>query len=177
VAGYNGDNIPAATAQLSDPEAVVIDAGGNLIIADAQNRRIRKIDLNGTITTIAGTGIEGFSGDGGPATSAMLGRDTLAIDSAGNIFSPTRRSTAYAKSCRRNHQHYCRTGSRAIRRRWAATGNLRLPMVSPLMAAVVFISRLGQSRHPENKCLRRDTGGGRQNRRFSGGSSWPLRPS
>lgn len=87
VAGFNGDNIQAAAAQLNQPESVAVDPHGNVIIADAQNRRIRSVAPNGIITTIGGTGIEGFSGDGGPATSANIGRAVaLAIDSAGDIF-------------------------------------------------------------------------------------------
>ncbi len=87
VAGFNGDNIQAASAQLNQPEGVAVDTHGNLIIADAQNRRIRRVAPNGIITTIAGTGIEGFSGDGGPATSANIGRAVaLAADKSGNIF-------------------------------------------------------------------------------------------
>jgi uncharacterized protein (TIGR03437 family) len=87
VAGYSGDNGPAIAAQLSQPQAVAIDASGNLIIADTQNRRIRRVDASGTITTIAGTGVEGYTGDGGPATSAQLHQAVdLAVDSTGNIY-------------------------------------------------------------------------------------------
>ena len=65
ISGYSGDGSQATAAMLDQPEAVVFDGFGNLIIADAQNRRIRKVDSAGVITTIAGTGVEGYSGDGG----------------------------------------------------------------------------------------------------------------
>jgi sugar lactone lactonase YvrE len=72
--GYNGDGIPAIRAELNFPRGVLLDSGGNLYIADTANKRVRKVDTNGTITTFAGTGNGGFSGDGGPATSANIGR-------------------------------------------------------------------------------------------------------
>ncbi len=88
VAGYSGDNGPAVAAMLNSPQAVAFDAAGDLIIADTQNRVIRKVDLFGIITTIAGTpGTEGYSGDGGPATLAMLHQPVdLAVDNAGIIY-------------------------------------------------------------------------------------------
>ena len=87
-AGYSGDGGPATAAMLNQPEGVALDpTSGNLIIADSQNRRVRKVDSSGNITTIAGTGVEGYSGDGGPAVSAMLHRAVdLAIDISGNIY-------------------------------------------------------------------------------------------
>lgn len=69
---YAGDGGPAAEAVLSWPFALAIDADGNLYIADQNNRRIRRIDTEGVITTIAGNGDWGYSGDGGPATEASL---------------------------------------------------------------------------------------------------------
>ena len=68
---FAGDNGPATSAQI-DPVAVALDNQGNLYIADGVNYRIRKVDTNGIITTIAGTGIEGNSGDNGPALSAFI---------------------------------------------------------------------------------------------------------
>ncbi len=70
-AGYSGDNGPATSAQLIYPHGVAVDSAGNLYIADTNNYRIRKVS-NGVITTIAGNGTSGFSGDNGPATSAQL---------------------------------------------------------------------------------------------------------
>ncbi len=85
--GYNGDNIPATSANLFMPGAVTVDSQGNLYIADTWNYRIRKVDTNGIITTVAGNGVHGFSGDGGPATSAELnGPVAVAVDPQGNIF-------------------------------------------------------------------------------------------
>jgi uncharacterized protein (TIGR03437 family) len=87
VAGYSGDGGAAVTAQLNGPQAVAVDASGNLLIADTQNRRIRMVSTTGTITTIAGTGTEGYSGDGGPATQAMFHQAMdIAFDSSGNIY-------------------------------------------------------------------------------------------
>jgi len=86
--GYNGDNILATWARLNYPFGVHVDAAGNLYIADTYNHRIRKVNAKtGIITTIAGTGSKGFSGDGGPATSARLRYPfSLYVDSPGNIY-------------------------------------------------------------------------------------------
>ena len=62
----------ATAAMLNEPFAVAVDASGNLYIADGGNNRIRKVTASGTITTVAGTGQPGYSGDGGAATLAML---------------------------------------------------------------------------------------------------------
>jgi uncharacterized protein (TIGR03437 family) len=85
-AGFAGDGGNALFAQLADPQGVAVDAAGNVYIADTVNSRIRKVS-NGIITTIAGTGVEGYSGDGGPATAAQLySCDGVAIDKAGNVY-------------------------------------------------------------------------------------------
>jgi uncharacterized protein (TIGR03437 family) len=87
--GFSGDNGLATNAQLSYPQSVAVDSGGNLYISDTWNNRVRKVS-NGVITTVAGNGNPGFSGDGGPATGARLGGDlgdiTVALDSAGNLY-------------------------------------------------------------------------------------------
>jgi sugar lactone lactonase YvrE len=81
-----GDNGPAASAQI-DPVALALDTKGNYYISDGFNYRIRKVDANGIITTIAGVGRLGYSGDNGPATSATIGLVTdIQVDSAGNIY-------------------------------------------------------------------------------------------
>jgi sugar lactone lactonase YvrE len=86
VAGSSGDNGPAINATLNFPAAVAVDAAGNVYVADQNNHRVRKIDTGGTITTVAGTGIAGFSGDGALATSAQLNAPAgVAVDTAGTV--------------------------------------------------------------------------------------------
>ncbi|HUM04522.1 MAG TPA: hypothetical protein VLT90_03615 [Terriglobales bacterium] len=85
--GYNGDGIPATQALLGTPTAVKLDRVGNLYIADWANNRIRKVDTSGIISTIAGIGISGFAGDGGPAISARLSFPTdIAVDAKGKVY-------------------------------------------------------------------------------------------
>lgn len=85
--GYRGDGGAAASAQLNSPVAVAVDAAGNLYIADMLNHRVRRVGPNGIITTVAGNGRPGFSGDGGPAASGQLNFPSgLAVDAAGNLF-------------------------------------------------------------------------------------------
>jgi len=85
--GAGGDGGPATQAQLGFPSGIAVDAAGNLYIADTDNSRVRKVDLNGIITTVAGTGEHGYSGDGGPATQAELGFPSdIAVDAAGNLY-------------------------------------------------------------------------------------------
>jgi hypothetical protein len=85
-AGFSGDGGPATSAPLAWPQGVAVDTSGNLYIADTENHRIRKVAPTGTITTVAGNGTPGFSGDGGPATQANLDRPYgLAVDGAGNL--------------------------------------------------------------------------------------------
>jgi hypothetical protein len=86
-AGFSGDGGPATQARLAFPFSVVVDAAGNLLIADTDNKRVRKVNPAGMISTVVGTGKLGFSGDGGPATEARLNFPTLmATDLAGNLF-------------------------------------------------------------------------------------------
>ncbi len=70
--GSSGDNAPALQARLASPQAVAVDAAGHLLIADSNNHRIRRVDSSGRISTFAGTGVAGFSGDGDFATLAQL---------------------------------------------------------------------------------------------------------
>ena len=85
--GFSGDGGPAVQARLSRPGDIAVDGAGNLFIADRFNHRIRKVDSSGVITTIAGTGERGYSGDGGPAVQARLSRPSgIAVDGAGNLF-------------------------------------------------------------------------------------------
>lgn len=85
--GFSGDNGAALSASLNLPEGIALDAAGNLLIADTANFRIRRVDgATGIITTVAGNGQSAYAGDGGPATSAALGRPAgVAVDRAGNI--------------------------------------------------------------------------------------------
>ncbi|HTR55924.1 MAG TPA: DUF4215 domain-containing protein [Kofleriaceae bacterium] len=87
LSGYSGDGGPATAAQLNGALGVALDAAGRVYIVDTNNHAVRRVDLDGTITTIAGTGHPGFSGDNGPATSAQL-YDPLgvAVDTAGNVY-------------------------------------------------------------------------------------------
>jgi len=73
--GFSGDGGPATSAELDEPRAIALDPTGNLYIFDSDNARIRKVDTNGVITTIAGNGTYGFSGDGGPAVEAQFGTE------------------------------------------------------------------------------------------------------
>ncbi len=86
--GFEGDGGPATAAYLNLPESVALDAAGKLFIGDVFNQRIRQVDsVTGFISTIAGNGSYGFSGDGGPATNASLS-DLLGVaaDGPGNVF-------------------------------------------------------------------------------------------
>jgi sugar lactone lactonase YvrE len=86
--GFGGDGGPAIDAELNSPFGVSIDSSGNLFIADAQNERIRRVDaVSGFITTVAGNGNLGDSGDGGPATNATFNFPASAlVDRKGNLF-------------------------------------------------------------------------------------------
>ena len=84
---FGGDGGPATAAALRLPKGVDIDGAGNLYIADSRNHRIRKVGLDGIITTLAGTGVRGFGGDGGPATAAQFNSpEGVAVDGAGNLY-------------------------------------------------------------------------------------------
>ena len=86
-AGFSGDGGPATEAQFLDAGAIAFDSDGNLFLADWGNNRIRKIDTSGMITAIAGTGLPGSSGDGGPALEAAIATpEALAFDAAGNLY-------------------------------------------------------------------------------------------
>jgi hypothetical protein len=85
--GFSGDNGPATDAQLNVVAGVAVDDAGNLYLADENNDRIRKVNTAGIITTIAGIGLTGFSGDGGPATDARLHNPVgLTVDRTGNVY-------------------------------------------------------------------------------------------
>jgi trimeric autotransporter adhesin len=87
VSGYGGDGGQAGSAQINGPQGVAADSTGNVYIADTNNNRVRKVASNGVITTVAGTGIAGFSGDGNLASNAQVGNPVaVAVDSVGNVY-------------------------------------------------------------------------------------------
>jgi uncharacterized protein (TIGR03437 family) len=87
VSGYSGDGGQAAGAQLNGPRGVAVDIAGNVYIADSGNNRVRRVTPDGVITTVAGTGVAGVSGDGGLAVNAQVGNPiALATDFNGNLY-------------------------------------------------------------------------------------------
>jgi sugar lactone lactonase YvrE len=86
--GYSGDGGPATAAKLDGPYQIAVDTSGDLFIADTDNNVIREVSAaTGTISTVAGNGTEGYSGDGGPATAAELNLPNgIAVDAAGDLF-------------------------------------------------------------------------------------------
>jgi uncharacterized protein (TIGR03437 family) len=87
VAGFGGDNGPATGAMLNSPRAVAVDGSGNLYIADTGNNRVRRVSTTGQITTVAGNGIPGTTGDAGLAVGAQIvGPVGIAVDSSGNLY-------------------------------------------------------------------------------------------
>ncbi len=85
--GYSGDGSAAVSADINKPFGITLDSSGNLYIADTYNHCIRKVDAGGTITTAAGNGMQGFSGDGGTATAAKLQNPyAVTVDGDGNLF-------------------------------------------------------------------------------------------
>ena len=83
--GFEGDGGAATQALLNGPAAVAVDAAGNVYFSDSNNARVRKVDTNGAITTVAGNGTPGFSGDGASATSASIIAGPIAVDTGGNL--------------------------------------------------------------------------------------------
>lgn len=85
--GFSGDGGPAVGAALDGPRAVAFGPAGDVYVADDNNNRIRRVDAAGTITTVAGTGMTGGEGDGGPATAAELARPRgVAVDAGGTLY-------------------------------------------------------------------------------------------
>ncbi len=89
VGGYNGDDIPAISAELQNPHGVFMSCSGQLYIADRNNLRIRMVDTDGTIYTVAGNGSAGYSGDGGDAVDTALGwTEDVWVDGSDNVYFP-----------------------------------------------------------------------------------------
>jgi len=86
--GFSGDGGQATDAALDTPQGLALDSQGHLFLADSNNHRIRRIDLEtGIITTVAGNGVDGFGGDGGPASQASFsGPADVALDAEGNLY-------------------------------------------------------------------------------------------
>jgi hypothetical protein len=103
--GYTGDGGAANSAQMNSPYAVTTDAAGNLYIADYFNHAVRKMSTTGVMTTVAGTGTPGFSGDGGSAAAAELnGPAGVTVDNAGNLYI----SDKFNEPGNGDHHYYCR---------------------------------------------------------------------
>ena len=86
ISGYSGDGGAATKAELNGPEGIAVDGSGNVFFADIGNQRIRKVATTGIITTVAGNGTNGYSGDGGAATNAKLSAPTgVVVDGSGNV--------------------------------------------------------------------------------------------
>lgn len=84
--GYSGDGGQATAAELNEPEDIAFDNTGNFYITDWGNNRIRKVNTSGIISTVAGNGVSGFSGDGGPATDAELTPAGVCLDVSNNLY-------------------------------------------------------------------------------------------
>lgn len=96
--GYNGDGIPAVAAQLHVPIGITMDSVGNIYFSDHINNRIRKINTAGIISTVAGDGTVGYTGDGGNATDAKLDNPTgVAVDHSGNLYFADEQNNAIRK--------------------------------------------------------------------------------
>ncbi len=153
--GFSGDGGPAISASLNQPFGIAVDATDNLYIADRFNHRIRKVSPGGIISTVAGNGERGFSGDGGPATSTSLNRPLgVTVDAADNLYiADTERPPESTPKCdggcgrqplhrrhaeqphpqgqrRRDHDHRGRQWRLGLFRRWRA-GHQRFPKSTP----------------------------------------------
>jgi hypothetical protein len=84
--GFSGDGGQATAAELQNPGFVAVDATGNLYIADGSNWRVRMVNTAGIINTVAGNGIYGYSGDGGPATAAEMSIYGIFVDALNNLY-------------------------------------------------------------------------------------------
>ena len=120
VEGYSGDGGPAVHAQIASPHGTALDRHGNIYIADLKNDRIRKVDAStGIITTVAGTGEHGYSGDGGPATEAMLASPIAVYATAGgDLYIADHRSSRIRKVDAATGSHHHRRRQRGAGLPW-----------------------------------------------------------
>jgi uncharacterized protein (TIGR03437 family) len=95
--GFGGDGGPATSAQLAAPQGVTVDGAGNVYIADTSNGRVRKVDLTGTIKTVAGNGVGSSLNDGGPATGTLFVPMDVAVDGTGNLYIADTRNNVIRK--------------------------------------------------------------------------------
>ena len=170
---FSGDGGPATSARLSAPTGVAVDGKGNVYIADRDNRRVRKVSPGGTITTFAGTGVLGDSGDGGPATSAQLHSPTgVAVDGQGNVYIVDDASNRVRKVSPRRNDHDVRRDGRRRFFRGRRPGDLGATAPGGGGGGRAG-KRLHRRLHP---CARgelpRDDHGGRRRRPYSWGR-WP----
>ena len=144
--GYAGDGGAAASALMSEPFMCAFDAAGNLYVAEAMNHCIRRVDsATGVITTIAGTGAEGYSGDGGPATAATFNQPySLQVDGNDDVYVVDRLNYVITQDRRGHRRHHNRCGHRraSLRRRWQSGGGGQVPRAQRL-----FPRRPGRTAH------------------------------
>ncbi len=125
-AGFSGDGGQATNAKLSDPWNVAIDAYGNLYISDSGDGYVRKVNSLGIITTIAGNGIGGYSGDGGQATNASLSPDGIVIDALNNVYIADRNNNRIRMICNAPDN---------------VSGIITAPSAAPITAGKVYVYR------------------------------------
>lgn len=125
----NGDGGPALQAEIGAIQGIAVDKSGNLYLSDTDHHRVRKVSVNGAISTVAGTGIAGFSGDSGPAASAQLNLPYgLAADGAGNLYIADLGNSRIRRVAPDGTiSTYAGGGSSAGEGGLAATANLRTP--------------------------------------------------
>jgi hypothetical protein len=156
-----GDGGPATSAELNVPEAVAVDAQGNVYIADRNHQRIRKVNTAGTITTVAGGGnpLPPDIGDGGPATSASVAApDGVAVDAAGNIYIADR-----------DHNRIRKVNTSGIITTFAGTGTgpsggdggpaISAQLVNPRQVAVDAAGNVYFAEYSSNRVRKVDTAG------------------
>ena len=120
VQGFAGDGGLATSAELDSPVGLALDAANNIYIADTHNNRIREVlAATGVISTIAGTGVAGFSGDGGAALAAQFNYPTaIAVDSAANLYIADTNNHRHPQDHRHHHLDSSRKRRPDLQGRW-----------------------------------------------------------